>query len=196
VSDSASRNELFNNLAERFGKLDILFANAGIAGRRSTPEELFENIIRVNLMGVFFTVQGALPLLNDGSSIILTGSIDGVIGQSSHAAYAASKAGIRGMARTMVTDLWPRRIRVNVVSPGAVRTPIWDHGNLSPFTVKEISKRVEAAIPLGRWGEPGEIAKAVLFLASDDSSYVQSIELFVDGGMTGTPRGGPMFGQP
>lgn len=196
VTDSAARKDLFSKLAQRFGELDIVFANAGIAEPTkagSTKEEVFENIIRVNLIGGFLTVEAALPLLKNGSSIVFTGSIDGSIGQPAHAAYAASKAGIRGMARSLATDLSPRGIRVNVVSPGATKTPIWKFNSLSPEQAEERAKRAVGVIPLGRWADPAEIAKAVLFLASDDSSYVQLIELFVDGGITGSPFGGPMF---
>jgi NAD(P)-dependent dehydrogenase (short-subunit alcohol dehydrogenase family) len=196
VADSSARKDLFVRLAQRFGKLDIVFINAGISG--STPaggtnEDLFERIIRVNLIGTFLTAQSALPLLNDGASMIFTGSIDGSIGQPAHAAYAASKAGIRGMARSLATELSPRGIRVNVLSPGAVRTPIWDRTPLTPAQEAERDRRVTGVVPLGRWGEPEEIARVALFLASNDSSFVQSVELFVDGGMVGSPYGGPMF---
>lgn len=196
VADSAARKELFAKLQQDFGELDIVFANAGIAGQTkagSTSEELFENILRVNLTGVFFTVESALPLLKDGSSIIFNGSVVGSLGQSGYAAYAASKAGIRAMARSMAADLSPRGIRVNVISPGATKTPIWSRNSPSPDEAGEMAKRIASTIPLGRWGEAEEVAKAVLFLASDDSSYVQAVELFVDGGAVGAPFGGPAF---
>jgi NAD(P)-dependent dehydrogenase (short-subunit alcohol dehydrogenase family) len=159
----------------------------------STAEELFEQIININLTCVFFTVQDALPFLNDGSSVILNGSVIGTLGQPGYAAYSASKAGVRALARTLAADLSPRNIRVNVVAPGAIKTPIWARNSQrSPEESGEIGKKLASQIALGRWGEADEIAKAVLFLASDDSSYVQGVELFVDGGLTGTPLGGAL----
>jgi NAD(P)-dependent dehydrogenase (short-subunit alcohol dehydrogenase family) len=190
VTDSNARADLFSKIDQRFGSLDIIFANAGIAGATpvgSTDEAVFENIIRVNLTSVFFTVQAALPLLNDGSSIILNGSVIGSVGSPGRSAYAASKAGIRGIARSLAYELSPRNIRVNVVAPGATKTPIWSRGSTSSEQADERSAQWAKATPLGRLGEPDDIAKAVLFLASDDSSYIQSIELFVDGGIVGSP---------
>jgi NAD(P)-dependent dehydrogenase (short-subunit alcohol dehydrogenase family) len=196
ITDSKSRKAIFQQIDEKFGKLDIVFANAGIPGSTpvgSTPEELFEEIIRVNLTSVFFTVQDALPFLNDGSSIILNGSVIGTLGQAAFSAYAASKAGVRALARALAADLSPRNIRVNVVAPGATKTPIWGRNNQrSPEESGAIAEKLASQIALGRWGEADEIAKAVLFLASDDSSYVQAAELFVDGGITGTPLGGSL----
>lgn len=196
VTDSNARADLFSKIGQRFGSLDVIFANAGIAGATplgSADEAVFENIIRVNLTSVFFTVQAALPLLNDGSSIILNSSVLGSLGHPGRSAYAASKAGVRGMARTMASELSPRNIRVNVVAPGATKTPIWSRGSTPPEKADELVAKMTATIPLGRWGEADEIAKAVLFLASDDSSYVQSVELFVDGGNVGSPNGGAAF---
>jgi NAD(P)-dependent dehydrogenase (short-subunit alcohol dehydrogenase family) len=199
VTDSKSRKAIFQQIGEKFGKLDIVFANAGIPGitpAGSTPEELFEQIININLTSVFFTVQDSIPYLNDGSSIILNGSVIGTLGQPGYSAYAASKAGVRALARTLAADLSPRGIRVNVVAPGAAKTPIWGRsGKRSPEQVDAIAQKFASLIPLGRLGEADEIAKVVLFLASDDSSYVQGIELFVDGGLTGTPFGGPASRQ-
>jgi len=195
ITDPKSRKSIFKQIGEKFGKLDIVFANAGIPGTTpvgNTTEELFEQIISVNLTSVFFTVQDSLPFLNDGGSIVLNGSVIGTLGQPGYSAYAASKAGVRALARTLAADLSPRGIRVNAVAPGATKTPIWARGGQrSPEESGEIAKRLASVIALGRWGEADEIAKAVLFLASDDSSYVQGVELFVDGGLTGTPFGGP-----
>jgi NAD(P)-dependent dehydrogenase (short-subunit alcohol dehydrogenase family) len=196
VTDSAARKDLFAKIAKDFGHLDIVFANAGIAGQTktgSTDEATFENIIRINLIGAFFTVESALPLLKDGSSIIFNGSVIGTLGQSGYAAYAASKAGLRGLSRSMAADLAPRNIRVNVVAPGATKTPIWGRNSRSAEETGELAKRIASTIPLGRLGEPEELAKAVLFLASNDSSYVNAVEFFVDGGAVGTPFGGPAF---
>ncbi|HUA93468.1 MAG TPA: SDR family oxidoreductase [Terracidiphilus sp.] len=195
VTIAEDRSRLFAALAQDFGKLDIVFANAGIGGRTptgATEEMAFENIIRTNLNGAFFTVNAAAPLLNDGGSVIFNGSVHNYLGQPGYAAYAATKGGLVSMARAIAADLAPRGIRVNVVAPGATRTPIWKRGARASATQEESKKLVDffaSAIPLGRWGEPEELAKAVLFLASEDSSYVNAIELVVDGGATGAPFG-------
>jgi NAD(P)-dependent dehydrogenase (short-subunit alcohol dehydrogenase family) len=194
ITDSAARKAAFKTAAEKFGKLDVLFANAGMAGNTpagKTSEELFRQIIDTNLTAVFFTVEDALPYLNDGASVILNGSVIGTLGQPGYAAYAATKAGVRALARTLAGDLSSRGIRVNVVAPGATKTPIWGRsGQRTEEQLSGLEKQLNSLIPLGRMGEAEEIAKAVLFLASDDSSYVQGVELFVDGGLTGTPFGG------
>jgi NAD(P)-dependent dehydrogenase (short-subunit alcohol dehydrogenase family) len=195
VTDSKGRKEVLKQIGERFGKLDIVFANAGIPGQTpagGTAEELFEEIVRINLTSVFFTIQDALPYLNDGGSVVLNGSVIGTLGQPGYAAYAATKAGVRAIARSLAADLSPRGIRVNVVSPGATKTPIWGRSSRTSEQSEAIAKKVAAQIPLGRWGEAEEIAKAVLFLASDDASYVQGAELFVDGGLTASPHGGEL----
>ena len=142
---------------------------------------------------VFFTVQAAVPHLNDGASIILNGSVISVLGNPGYSAYAASKAGVRAMARVMASELSPRSIRVNVVSPGAIRTPIWGPALATPEAEKAFEKRIGASTPLGRIGEPDHISKTVLFLASDDSAHVQGQELFVDGGSTASPAGAPIY---
>lgn len=193
ITDPAARKQLFEKLAQDFGNLDVVFANAGISGPTPTgsaDETLFENILRVNLNGAFFTVNSALPLLNEGASVIFNASVHNYLGQAGSAAYAASKGGLRSMARSIAADLAPRNIRVNVVSPGATETPIWSRGQRAAISPEEAGERaslIASRIPLGRWGKAEEIAKAVLFLASDDSSYVNSIELLVDGGLTGSP---------
>jgi NAD(P)-dependent dehydrogenase (short-subunit alcohol dehydrogenase family) len=193
------RRHLFSALAKDFGKLDIVFANAGISGRTptgSTDEATFENVIHTNLNGAFYTVNSAAPLLNDNGSIIFNGSVHNYIGQPGLAAYAATKGGIVSMARAIAADLAPRNIRVNVVAPGATKTPIWKRGPRANQTAEQSAKLadfVSSAIALGRWGEPEELAKAVLFLASEDSSYINAIELMVDGGMTGAPFGAPIL---
>jgi len=193
------RKRLFAFLAKDFGKLDIVFANAGISGRTptgSTDESIFESVIHTNLNGAFFTVNSAAPLLNDNSSIIFNGSVHNYLGQPGLAAYAAAKGGLVSMARAIAADLAPRNIRVNVVAPGATKTPIWKRGPRASMSTDEsakLAKFLSSAIPLGRWGEPEELAKAVLFLASEDSSYVNAVELMVDGGATGAPFGAPIF---
>src|SRR5215472_576589 len=199
VAVADDRKRLFADLARDFGKLDIVFVNDGITGRTPTgaaDEAVFENVIHVNLNGAFFTVNSAAPLLNDNASIIFNGSVHNYLGQAGVAAYAATKGGVVAMARAIAADLAPRNIRVNVVAPGATKTPIWKRGARASMSTDEsakLAKFVSSVIPLGRWGEPEELAKAVLFLASDDSSYVNAVELMVDGGMTGAPLGAPIL---
>lgn len=196
VTDIAAIESAVARAAERFGKLDIVFANAGIPGATplgGTSLAAFEQVIRTNLTAVFFTVQAALPYLNDGASIILNGSVISVLGNPGFAAYAASKAGLRGMARVMASELSPRNIRVNVVAPGGARTPIWKDAAPTDEAMAVLEKRIAAATPLGRIAEPEHIAKTVLFLASDDAAHIQSAEIFVDGGATGSPAGVPAF---
>jgi NAD(P)-dependent dehydrogenase (short-subunit alcohol dehydrogenase family) len=197
VTVAEDRTRLFAELARDFGKLDVVFANAGIGGRTptgTTDEAAFENIVRTNLNGAFFTVNSAAPLLNDNGSIIFNGSVHNYTGQPGMAAYAAAKGGLVSMARAIAADLAPRNIRVNVVAPGATKTPIWKRGTRANASAEESAKLADfysSVVPLGRWGEAEEQAKAVLFLASDDSSYINAIELMVDGGATGAPFGAP-----
>src|SRR5215471_5861484 len=199
VTIAEDRKRLFATLAKDFGKLDIVFANAGISGRTptgSTDEAIFENLIHTNLTAAFFTVNSAAPLLNENGSIIFNGSVHNYLGQPGVAAYAATKGGVVSMARAIAADLAPRNIRVNVVAPGATKTPIWKRGPRASISTDESAKLAEfvsSAIPLGRWGEPAEVAKVALFLASDDSSYVNAVELMVDGGATGAPWGAPIL---
>ena len=199
VTVAEDRKRLFADLATDFGKLDIVFANAGIGGRTptgATDEAAFENIVRTNLSGAFFTANSAAPLLNDNGSIIFNGSVHNYLGQPGMAAYAAAKGGLVSMARAIAADLAPRNIRVNVVAPGATKTPIWNRGARANASAEQSAKLTDffsSVVPLGRWGEPEEQAKAVLFLASDDSSYINAIELVVDGGATGAPFGAPIL---
>jgi NAD(P)-dependent dehydrogenase (short-subunit alcohol dehydrogenase family) len=196
VTDIAATEAAIRQAADRFGKLDVLFANAGIPGNTplgGTTLEAFEAVIRTNVTAVFFTVQSAVPYLNEGASIILNGSVISMLGNPGFAAYAASKAAVRAMARVMASELSPRRIRVNVVSPGAARTPIWNGAAPTAEAYAALDKRISRSIPLGRLGEAEEIAKTVLFLASDDASNVQAAEIFVDGGSTGAPAGAPIY---
>ena len=149
-------------------------------------------MIHTNLNGAFFTVNSAAPLLNDNGSIIFSGSVHNYLGQPGVAAYAATKGGLVSMARSIAADLAPRSIRVNVVAPGAIKTPMWKRGPRASASAEDsakLAKFFSSVVPQGRWGEPEEIAKAVLFLASDDSSYVNEVELMVDGGATGAPFG-------
>jgi NAD(P)-dependent dehydrogenase (short-subunit alcohol dehydrogenase family) len=161
------------------GTIDIVFANAGVgefAPLGSITEEHFDKLFGINVRGVLFTVQKALPLLNDGGSIILTGSAAGVKGVPAFGVYGATKAAIRRFVRSWAVELKDRRIRSNVVSPGPIATPLI---NQAPA---DTMAGIVSTVPMGRMGEPDEIAKAALFLASDDSSFVTGIELFVDGG--------------
>lgn len=199
VTLADDRKRLFADLARDFGKLDIVFANAGIGGRTptgATDEAVFENIVRTNLNGAFFTDNSAAPLLNDNASIIFNGSVHNYLGQAGLAAYAATKGGVVSMARAIAADFAPRNIRVNVVAPGATKTPIWKRGSRTSMSAGQSAKLADlfsSTVPLGRWGEPEELAKAVLFLASEDSSYINAVELMVDGGMTGAAFGAPIL---
>jgi NAD(P)-dependent dehydrogenase (short-subunit alcohol dehydrogenase family) len=165
--------------------LDIVFANAGggdMLRLGSITEEHFDRIFATNVKGVLFTVQKALPLLRDGGSVILTGSTTSVQGTENFSVYSASKAAVRNFARSWLLDLKARHIRVNVISPGPVATP--GLAGLAPAEHKEgLFAQLASSVPMGRLGEPEEIAKAVAFLASEDASFVNGIELFVDGGI-------------
>jgi NAD(P)-dependent dehydrogenase (short-subunit alcohol dehydrogenase family) len=196
ATDVAATDAAVASAVAQFGNLDIVFANAGISA--STPVggtslEVFESVLKTNITAVFFTVQASLPHLNDGASIILNGSVISVLGNPGYAAYAASKAGVRAMARVMASELSPRNIRVNVVSPGGTSTPIWNRAAPTPEAIVALEKRVSQTIPLGRFGKAEEVAKTVLFLASDDASNIQGAEIFVDGGATASPAGAPAF---
>jgi NAD(P)-dependent dehydrogenase (short-subunit alcohol dehydrogenase family) len=196
ANDVAATEAAVKQAAEKFGKLDIVFANAGIPGNTpvgKTTLEAFEQVIRTNLTSVFFTVQAALPYLNDNASIVLNGSVISVLGNPGYSAYAATKAGVTAMARVMVSELSPRGIRINVVAPGAARTPIWNGAAPTADAFAALEKRIAGTTPLGRIAEPDHIAKTVLFLASDDAAHVQGQEIFVDGGATSSPAGAPVF---
>jgi NAD(P)-dependent dehydrogenase (short-subunit alcohol dehydrogenase family) len=186
VSNLGDLDRLFAQIKREKGKLDIVFANAGIA--KYTPlgkitEELYDSIFDINVKGLVFTVDKALPLLPDGASIILNASIVASKGFSMNSVYSATKAAIRSFARTWTTDLKDRRIRVNAVSPGFTDTPgLSDLLASGGEAGEQRKKMVSSIVPLGRMGTPDEIAKAVVFLASGDSSYITGTELFVDGG--------------
>ena len=196
ATDVVATEKAIQQAVARFGKLDILFANAGIPGQTalgSATVPAFEQIIRTNLTAVFFTVQAALPYMNDGASIILNGSVISVLGSPGFSAYAASKAGVRAAARVMVSELSPRGIRINVVAPGAIRTPIWGAAVATPEAEKAFEARIGRTTPLRGLGEPEHVAKTVLFLASDDAAHITGQELFVDGGATSSPSGAPIY---
>lgn len=186
ISKLDELDRLYHRIRETAGKLDILFANAG--GGEFVPlpgisEEHYERTFATNVKGTLFTVQKALPLMASGASIILTGSTAASTGTPAFSVYAASKAAIRSFARNWILDLKGTGIRVNVLAPGSTSTPGW-HG-LAPSEEinREMIAAVEAVTPLGRLADPDEVAAAALFLASDESSFVTGIELFVDGGI-------------
>jgi len=189
VRNLVDLERLFQQASQRFGKIDILVANAGIA--KLTPvdvlsEELFDELSGTLFKGVFFTVQKALPHMRDGSSIILVGSADGdKQGRFGTSIYSATKSAVRSLARSLSVELLPRKIRVNVLSPGMTETPIITRGGgLQGVSPEEIAAIITETIPLGRRGTPEEMAKAMLFLASDDSTYCLGSELLADGGLT------------
>ena len=185
VSNLADLDRLYDIIGREAGRIDVLFANAGggtLSPLGAITEEHFAQTFDTNVKGTLFTVQKALPLLGEGASIILTGSTTSVKGTPAFSVYSATKAAVRNFARSWATELSPKGIRVNVLSPGATSTPGL-HGLASDKAMEEeMRRRFSAATPLGRMGEPAEIAAAALFLASADSAFVTGIELFVDGG--------------
>ena len=177
---------LYAVVKETHGHIDILFANAGwgeLAPLETATEEHFDKTFDLNAKGTFFTVQKALPLFRDGGSIILTSSVANVRGDPAFSAYAAAKAAVRTFARGWTVELKDRKIRVNSMSPGPIETPTLEKVGLTPEQVEQAAAQFAAQVPLGRRGKPEEVAAAVLFLASDESSYVTGIDLAVDGGM-------------
>jgi NAD(P)-dependent dehydrogenase (short-subunit alcohol dehydrogenase family) len=185
VSNMADLDKLYSIIKEKAGRLDILFANAGIlvAGSiGSITETQFDDVFNVNVKGVLFTVQKALPILVDGGSIILNASVASVKGLPDRSAYSATKAAVRSFARCWTVDLKDRRIRVNALSPGTIETNIPRNDEQNEEEKKAFLAKRAAATAMNRLGTPDEVAKAVFFLASDDSSYITGIELFVDGG--------------
>jgi NAD(P)-dependent dehydrogenase (short-subunit alcohol dehydrogenase family) len=172
-------DRLYDTVGKVKGRIDIIFANAGVGEFvpfGEVSEEHYDRLVNINVKGAFFTVQKGLPFLNDGGSIILTGSVASVKGTAAFGVYAASKAAIRSFVRTWTTDLKDRHIRSNVVSPGPISTPLTNRQSA------DVIARIVSTVPMGRMGEPDEVAKAALYLASDDSSFVTGVELFVDGG--------------
>lgn len=185
VSNLVDLDRLFDVIRKQKVKLDVLFANAGggtLVPLGQITEEHFDKTFDTNVRGLLFTVQKALPLMPPGSSIILNASITSIKGNPAFSVYSASKAAVRSFARSWTLDLKKFQIRVNAISPGVVPTPGYDLLGLSREQVEDFINVQAANIPLGRVGTPDEIAKAVVFLASEDSSFVNGIELFVDGG--------------
>jgi NAD(P)-dependent dehydrogenase (short-subunit alcohol dehydrogenase family) len=184
VSQLADLDRLYTGVKQQHGHIDVVFANAGIgefASLGEISEAHFDNTFNVNVKGLLFTVQKALPLLQDGGSIILTASAGSIQGVPAFSVYSATKAAVRSFARSWTLDLQARQIRVNAVSPGPTNTPLLNKGQTEEQS-KQFVRSLVSTTPLGRLGDPDEIAKAVVFLASDDSSFITGIELFVDGG--------------
>jgi NAD(P)-dependent dehydrogenase (short-subunit alcohol dehydrogenase family) len=179
VTSLADLDRLYRTVKAK-GRIDIVFANAGVGELlplEDVTEDHFDKIFDLNVKGALFTVQKALPELNDGGSIIITGSVASAKGTPAFAVYGASKAAVRNFVRGWTVELKDRRIRSNVLSPGPIATPL-----LTATRPNDTIEKITSTVPMGRLGEPGEVAKAALFLASDDSSFVTGIELFVDGG--------------
>ena len=186
-TDLKSIDNLVANISAKFGKVDIVFLNAGIAAFspvESATEEHYDNIMNSNVKGVYFTVQKLLPILNDGASIIFNTSINAHVGMPNSSVYAASKAAVLSFNKVFATELAPRKIRVNAVSPGPVETPLYGKLGLEKEEVEGFGTVLGEKILLKRFGQAAEIAKTVSFLASDDSSFITGSEIVVDGGLT------------
>jgi NAD(P)-dependent dehydrogenase (short-subunit alcohol dehydrogenase family) len=196
ANDLEAADAAIEEAAKQLGGFDIVFANAGIGG--TTPlgtarPETFEAILKTNVTAVFFTIQSALPHLKPGAAVVATGSVHANAGAPGYSAYAASKAGLRAMVRVLAAELSPRGMRINMVSPGPVETPIWGRSGRSAAELEALEKRIRVAVPMERYGTADEVAAAVLFLASSDSSYIQGADLAIDGGMNATPLGAPVY---
>ena len=187
VSRLADLDKLFARTKERFGAIDVLFVNAGI-GKYITPveqttEAVYDEIMDINFKGAFFTAQKALPLLKDGGAVVINTSVVSGIAMPNLSVYAASKAALRSLTRTLAAELLGRRIRVNAVAPGPTATSLAERTAGSAEAAKKLQDALASQVPVKRLGSPDEIARAVLFLASDDASYITGVELNVDGGM-------------
>jgi len=188
-ADTAQLSEterLLKAANDRFGKIDVLFINAGVAKfapLTDTPEALFDEQFDINIRGAYFTIQKAVPYLNDGASIILNTSVAGSTGFPNTSAYSATKAALRSLARTAAAEFAGRNIRVNAVAPGPIATPIFGRTGLPQEAIDDFAKEIIQKVPLKRFGQPEEIAGVVAFLASSDASYITGVELNVDGGL-------------
>lgn len=186
VAKLADIDRLYALVKEKHGKVDVVFANAGVGELvpiTDVTEAHYDKIFNINVKGLLFTVQKALPLMPDGGSVILNGSIAGYKGTAAFSVYSATKAAVRSFARSWTADLKERKIRVNTLSPGPIDTPIFETVVTEKDQVEQLKAGFAAQVPLGRMGRPEEIATVALFLASDDSSFVTGIDLSVDGGM-------------
>jgi NAD(P)-dependent dehydrogenase (short-subunit alcohol dehydrogenase family) len=179
-------DKLYAEVSEKLGKIDVLFVNAGVvrfAPIAETSESAYDEQFDINAKGAYFTIQKALPFLNDGASVILNTSVADSKGTVGASAYSASKAALRSLARTAAAELVERGIRVNTVAPGPIVTPIFGRTGLPKETAEEFANALVAKLPMKRFGQPEEVAATVAFLASQDASYITGVEINVDGGM-------------
>jgi NAD(P)-dependent dehydrogenase (short-subunit alcohol dehydrogenase family) len=185
VAKLADTDKLYAEVSQKLGKIDVLFVNAGVAKfapLAETSEDLYDEQFDINVKGAYFTIQKALPFLNDGASIILNTSVAGQKGGAGATAYSATKAALRSLARTVAAELVGRGIRVNTVAPGPIVTPIFGRTGLPKEAFDEFAKEILARVPMKRFGQPEEVAGVVAFLASQDASYITGVEINVDGG--------------
>jgi NAD(P)-dependent dehydrogenase (short-subunit alcohol dehydrogenase family) len=185
IAEIESNGKVLAAIGDAHGRIDVLFVNAGVGAFVPVPDvtaEQWDEIHDVNLRGCFFAVQKALPLMGNGGSIVITGSIGSVAAVPGNVIYAAAKAGLRAVARTLAVELIGQGIRVNMVSPGPTETPIINRSGLPPESVAGLRDLMTDAVPMKRMGTPEEIARPVLFLASDEASFITGIDLYVDGG--------------
>ena len=186
VAKLADVDKLYAEVSKKLGKIDVLFVNAGVAKFApfaETSESLYDEQFDINAKGAYFTIQKAIPFLNDGASIILNTSVVDDLGSPNTSAYAATKAALRSFARTAAAELVGRGIRVNTVAPGPIVTPIFGRTGLPQEAIDDFAKGVLTKVPMKRFGQPEEVAGAVAFLASQDASYITGVEINVDGGM-------------
>lgn len=186
VAKLADVDKLYREVTESLGKIDVLFVNAGVvkfAPLADTSEGVFDEQFAINTKGAYFTIQKALPFLNDGASIILNTSVADSTGTAGASAYSATKAALRSLARTAAAELVGRGIRVNTVAPGPIVTPIFGRTGLSKEAIDEFAKQIVEKVPMKRFGQPEEVAGVVAFLASQDASYITGVEINVDGGL-------------
>jgi NAD(P)-dependent dehydrogenase (short-subunit alcohol dehydrogenase family) len=185
VAKLADLDKLYTEVSQKLGTIDVLFVNAGVAKfapLAETSEGTYDEQFEINTKGAYFTIQKAIPLLNDGASIILNTSVADIKGQIGASAYSATKAALRSFARTAAAELAERGIRVNIVAPGPIVTPIYGRMGLPKEAVDEFAKQIGVKVPLKRFGQPEEVAATVAFLASQDASYITGVEINVDGG--------------
>ena len=186
VANLADLDRLYATIKAQIGNVDVIVVNAGVAAVRplaQVDEAHYDQIMNINVKGAYFTVQKALPVLNDGAAIVLVASVASVTGTPGLSVYSASKAALRSLARTFSAELVERGIRVNAISPGPIETPIFGKMELPPEVAEEMGESILSKVPMKRMGKPEEMASAILFLACSDSSYVLGAELFADGGL-------------